>query len=297
MAGVHNGVQQRINEVNSKAQFVACTNHTLNLAGVHASSETVNSITFFGMVERVYTFFSSSTHRWNVLMSDLPKTVKRVVDTRWSARKDAVEVIHSHFDKVIDALESLTEPAENADTREDANIILTSLSNFTFLCFLELWGRILPELDHAQKYLQIRGLSLERAVVKVQALQMFLDGERDQLVAESIADATTRCQQLEIEIERRVRRRRRMDGEEARDEPVPLQEQVRRELLQVVDRLREEITRRFQQINAIYDRFGFIHFTILMNGHQDDFIHERIEALTDVYDEVSGRNKPFAKTC
>jgi hypothetical protein len=250
------------------------------------------------MVERVYTFFSSSTHRWNVLMSDLPKTVKRVVDTRWSARKD-VEVIHSHFDKVIDALESLTEPAENADTREDANIILTSLSNFTFLCFLELWGRILPELDHAQKYLQIRGLSLERAVVKVQALQMFLDGERDQLVAESIADATTRYQQLEIEIERRVRRRRRMDGEEARDEPVPLQEQVRRELLQVVDRLREEITRRFQQINAIYDRFGFTHFTILMNGDQDDFIHERIEALTDVYDEVSGRDKPFVamKTC
>lgn len=288
MAGIHSGVQQRINEVNSKAEFVACTNHTLNLAGVHAGSESVNSITFFGTVERVYTFFSSSTHRWDVLMSGLPKTVKRVVDTRWSARKDAVEVIHSHFDKVIDALESLTDPAENADTRGDANIVITSISNFTFLCFLELWGRILPEVDHAQKYLQILGLSLEKAVTKIQALKMFFDDERDQLVVDAVAHATTKCQQLDIEIERRVRRRRRMDGEEARDEAAPHQEQVRRELLQVVDRLREEISRRFQQINTIYERFGFTQFTMLMNGDQDEFIYERIDAFTEVYDEVSG---------
>ena len=30
--------------VNEKAEFIACTNHSLNLAGVHAAGETVNSI-------------------------------------------------------------------------------------------------------------------------------------------------------------------------------------------------------------------------------------------------------------
>ena len=47
MAGQHTGVQKRIKEMNKKAEFVACTNHSLNLVGVHAASVAVNSITFF----------------------------------------------------------------------------------------------------------------------------------------------------------------------------------------------------------------------------------------------------------
>lgn len=63
MAGRHSGVQKHIKGINPKAEFVAFTNHSLNLACVHAASVAVNSFTFFGTVERVSTFFSSSTHR------------------------------------------------------------------------------------------------------------------------------------------------------------------------------------------------------------------------------------------
>ena len=31
MAGQHSGVQKRIKEINPKAEFVACTNHSVNL--------------------------------------------------------------------------------------------------------------------------------------------------------------------------------------------------------------------------------------------------------------------------
>ena len=82
-------------------------------------------------------------------------------------------------------------------------------------------------------------------------------------------------------------RRRRLDGGEARDESVPHQEQVRRGLLQIVDRLREEISQRFQQINTIYERFGFTQFTILMDGEQDEFIFQRIDTFVEMYDEIS----------
>jgi len=44
MAGLHTGVQKRIKEINKKAYFVACTNHSPNLAGVHAASVDVNSV-------------------------------------------------------------------------------------------------------------------------------------------------------------------------------------------------------------------------------------------------------------
>ena len=36
MAGVRTGVQRRIKDINSKALFIPCGNHSLNLAGVHA---------------------------------------------------------------------------------------------------------------------------------------------------------------------------------------------------------------------------------------------------------------------
>ena len=46
MAGHRSGVQKRISEINPKALFVPCNNHSLNLACVHASSAAVHSVTF-----------------------------------------------------------------------------------------------------------------------------------------------------------------------------------------------------------------------------------------------------------
>ena len=56
MAGIHMGVQQQIRNVHTKAEFVACANHTLDLAGVHSAGVSVSSTTFFRTVERVYSF-------------------------------------------------------------------------------------------------------------------------------------------------------------------------------------------------------------------------------------------------
>lgn len=86
MAGHHSGVQKRIKEVNEKAEFIACTNHSLNLTGAHAASVAVDSVYFFRTVERLFTFFSSSTHRWGILTSITGQAVKRVVETRCTKR-------------------------------------------------------------------------------------------------------------------------------------------------------------------------------------------------------------------
>ena len=53
------------------------------------------------------------------------KTVKRVVETRWSARHDAVSAVKCHYDEVYDALGKLTKPTENRNTRADAGTVLS----------------------------------------------------------------------------------------------------------------------------------------------------------------------------
>ena len=101
------------------------------------------------------------------------QVLKRIVETHWSTRNDAVKVIHSHFDNVIDVLEQLTRIEENSYTRGDANIVIASLTTFPLLCYLGLWGKVLPEVDDVQEYLQRKGLGLDQTMVKIHALRRF----------------------------------------------------------------------------------------------------------------------------
>ena len=50
MAGIHSGVQCRIKQLNSKAIFSLCANHSLNLTGVHTVASSKHSATFFAVV-------------------------------------------------------------------------------------------------------------------------------------------------------------------------------------------------------------------------------------------------------
>ena len=75
MAGRISGVQKHILDMNPKAVFVPCNNHSLNLAGVHAVGVGTQSVTLFGTVENVYTFFLSSTHRWDETCTNSCKAI------------------------------------------------------------------------------------------------------------------------------------------------------------------------------------------------------------------------------
>ena len=77
-----------------------------------------------------------------------------------------------------------------------------------------------------------------------------------------------------------------MDGDVS--EVLTFQEELRRELFEVVDRLRDEINRRFKQLHSINEKFGFIQLDILMNADQNEFIKQRINALVEIYDEIDG---------
>ena len=117
MVGKRNGVQAHIKEVNPDAQFVVCTNHSLNRVGVHAAAEVNDSITFFGTMDRLFAFFSASTGPWRKLVSVTKRRVKRAFETRWSARYDAGDMLRNHLPQTLTVLGELTDPKENIETR------------------------------------------------------------------------------------------------------------------------------------------------------------------------------------
>lgn len=82
MAGKYTSVHKDIKRHQLKTEFVARTNHFLNLAGIHATSFAVNSVAF----ERLFTFFSAHLYfcqHWrDILISVTGQCVKCIIETQ-----------------------------------------------------------------------------------------------------------------------------------------------------------------------------------------------------------------------
>ena len=80
MSGQYSGLQARIKEVNKYAEYIPCAAHSLNLVGVKAAECVTQVVSYSGFMQKLYTFFSASTFRWNKL-SSVFKSIGRVVKT------------------------------------------------------------------------------------------------------------------------------------------------------------------------------------------------------------------------
>ncbi|CAI6375865.1 unnamed protein product [Macrosiphum euphorbiae] len=110
MRGKHSGVQARILELNSRAFYVPCNAHTLNLVLNDSANCCLEAVSFFSLIQAIYNFFSSSTHRWDILIKYLPGlTVKPLSATRWESRVDAVKAIRFQLNEICDALSDIVE--------------------------------------------------------------------------------------------------------------------------------------------------------------------------------------------
>ena len=81
MSGKYNGLQVCIREKNELAFYVPCTGHSLNLVEERSVDECLSATNFFGILQQLYTFFSASTHRWDILKNE-GAIVKKFVDNQ-----------------------------------------------------------------------------------------------------------------------------------------------------------------------------------------------------------------------
>ena len=86
MKGKHSGVQARMLDINPKAVYVPCANHTLNLVVVDSANSSTEALPFFGVLTRLYVLFSSSAQRWEILKKHVELSIKSQFDTRWESR-------------------------------------------------------------------------------------------------------------------------------------------------------------------------------------------------------------------
>lgn len=94
MKGKHNGVQKRLLEINPRAFYTPCGCHSLNLALCDMANFCPKAMSMFGVIQRIYTLFSSSTKRWKVFKDHVDGlTVKPLSQTRWESHVESVKAI------------------------------------------------------------------------------------------------------------------------------------------------------------------------------------------------------------
>jgi len=81
----------RISSINSLAKFISCTALSLNLVGLYDAKCSPELEKFFGIVIKLFNFFSSSTQRWDILKEHLKLSL---IGERWSAKQRAVKSLY-----------------------------------------------------------------------------------------------------------------------------------------------------------------------------------------------------------
>ena len=168
------------------ATFIPCFGHSLNLVGKEAASSCSEAVSFFDLIQALYVFFTASTSRHKKLFDVLQKKdvpvfmPKRLSDTRWSCRFDAVQAVKNGYEEIMNVLQDISE-----DTDEKAECRCTAKGLYDRMCkletgiFTELWHVLLDRFNQSSKTLQSQTLNLNAACGILQSLTEFVIQQRD----------------------------------------------------------------------------------------------------------------------
>lgn len=164
-SGKYKGLQARIKDHNSLAEYVPCTAHSLNLVGTHAADCCLNVTKLFMFVQEIYVFMSASTSRWAMLKNIVESSSsctkkllpKRLNITRWAAKWHAVKALLLNYWSYYDALNKISaDPNETNANRAEANGICKKFLKLETTILLNLWYDILKRFDANSRLLQNR---------------------------------------------------------------------------------------------------------------------------------------------
>ena len=123
-------------------------------------------------------------------------------------------------------------------------------------------------------------------MTKLEALRLFLHEKHFHLVEHAIEQALLKSDQYGISVDRRLRFKKRMAGEQLRDAGLSLREENSREMLECIDRFHSELQMRSKAIKEVADMFAAVQPKSLLSASQEELLVS-VPKLTCFYDELT----------
>ncbi|KAM3731731.1 hypothetical protein ACB098_11G004400 [Castanea mollissima] len=212
MKGKKQGVQKRILDINSKAFYTLCGRHNLNLVLCDMANSCSKAISFFGIVQRIYTLFSSSTKRRKILQDNVTGlTLKPLSQTRWESRIESVKAIKFQILEIRDALLQLAKTSEDPKTKSEADCLATyEIESFEFLLAMTIC-----------KNLQSKDMHIDVAIDQLKGLMSFFKKYREDGFTSTMNSSKEIATKMEIKPifrEKRIIRRKKQFDENVNNE-------------------------------------------------------------------------------
>ena len=170
-------MQKRLLDINPRAFNILCGFHTLNLALCDMAKSCMKARNFFAYVQKIYTLFSGSIQRWEILRSYVKGlTPKPLWATQWESHIESVKAIRTQTSELRDALIDIANNSkDDAVMMEAKGLCQNALENFEFLISLCIWYTILENINQVSKILQREEIDIEDAIKKIEGLVEFFE--------------------------------------------------------------------------------------------------------------------------
>ncbi|XP_047137537.1 uncharacterized protein LOC124814033 [Hydra vulgaris] len=235
--------------MNPKAIYVPCANHSLNLVIVDGALSSISAISFFGVLTRLYTLFSSSPPRWEILKSCVEISVKPQSDTRWESKINYVKPLRYYLKEILEALDRLEKHAfekKDGATATEVRSLIEYIRTWPFLLSIIIWYDVLFQINKSSKLLQSSTTSLDILASEIKATNTFLYEYRET----GFTDAHIKAQEIaeELGIEKCANETRQPEHQYKTDFFLPL-----------IDMSIASVKERFEQVSIFTNLFDFLY--------------------------------------
>jgi len=185
MSGLFNGVRAHIEAVNALATYIPCAAHSLNLVGSSAANCCSAVRFFFDFVQKLYSFFSSSTQRWGLLRKHFPSSIpvpKQLSDTRWARRVDATHALrmgYAGIRSVLEEMGKLSAQSTRTAATSEALGLLNALNQLETAILTVVWDTVLQRFGCTSKKLQSPTLDIDNACLLTKCLKEWVTSLRN----------------------------------------------------------------------------------------------------------------------
>ncbi|XP_052622342.1 uncharacterized protein LOC128127707 [Lactuca sativa] len=264
MKGKHQGVQKRMLEINPRALYMPCACHSLNLTVSDMTLSCEKVVSFFGIVQRLYTLFSSSTKRWKILLDNDPTlTLKSLSNTRWESRIKSIKAIRFQAPQIKVALLKLCKACDDPKSKSEAKSLLKSFGKFEFLVGMVIWYEVLFAINIVSKKLQSKSICINTTINQIENIMKFFEKYRNEGFTSSMNIAKTIALDMGVEpifpSKRRIVRKKQFDESDHEEETQSVEEYLKvNYFLVVVDMTIVSLKNRFEQLKNFESIFGFL---------------------------------------
>lgn len=297
MSGRYNGLQAKVREKNNLASWIPCTAHSLNLVGKNAVECCSSAVHFFDFLEKLFVFFTISTHRYQLLdealkKSDSSLTLKRVTTTRWSCRADATKALKHNYEQIKEVLKHIVDDIEEKKcVRCEVEGLLKQMNQLETGIYTTFWNDILQRTDATNKTLQHAKLDLNTAVASLTSLKEYVASKRDSFhtyekEGEQLSQSGSAYKAVESRQKRRNVRLNPLDYGHAEEVQLSPSEKYRTQtFLPIIDQFVSSLGQRLEAYKQISSKFSFFrHLQRLSSDELCDAAEQLIRSYPDDLD-------------